>query len=660
MNLSALKAGFASYLEDLNQISNRNYKNTFDDVSIFKYSSEFKDFIAQEYNTDNSIFSMSINDILDMDVVNGKLVDPDAQESGDSFTSTTKNEQKTNNDTNNIQNLTSLMSNNNQGAQNTNNQNQENMMAGLVNEMLKMDEVNSIVDADASQNIDEEELTNFLNTVNAFDNNEDELTIDDIMGALEAIENGEFSLATKEDEELTQQQAQAAQNATPAQSASPASGASPVGSSGGTSGASGASGSNGNFSMPNTNSNTEKTLDNMTKQELQSELSKAEGDLSDKQAVLDGIMDGSDPEIKAAQEEVDQNYEKYQEELKAVDEDMAKQVDDLKTKQDDKQSEIDKKDVEIADQEAAASEAESNYNNAVTSRENLEASLDALESAESSAEGDKKSELSGKISSLKSKIADAKQKETDAKTAWDQAEEKLKELEGDKEKLQGELSELDKQMTALEEQIAQKYPQIKEFQDAYNQSKDDLQTKKDSAITTAKSDISKAQDHVNEVNTALNDLESKEENKEYGLDGKALYNEELGKKLAQAGLTTRGTTGYCLGGVNDSLQEVFGKTLAFPSAYMAADALRGNTAGYEDLASNFKEVEVPRSELANLPAGAIVVWDNNANGGGSNVSAAGKKHGHISIALGDGRESSDHISNQIVNRDAEYTVFYPV
>ena len=109
------------------------------------------------------------------------------------------------------------------------------------------------------------------------------------------------------------------------------------------------------------------------------------------------------------------------------------------------------------------------------------------------------------------------------------------------------------------------------------------------------------------------------------------------------------------------MYETFGVNFGnMGAAYMAKEALRGNVEGYEELASHFVEVEVERSELANLPAGAVVVWDNNANGGGSNVSDAGRKYGHISIALGDGRESSDHIQDQQVNRDAKYTVFYPI
>jgi len=64
------------------------------------------------------------------------------------------------------------------------------------------------------------------------------------------------------------------------------------------------------------------------------------------------------------------------------------------------------------------------------------------------------------------------------------------------------------------------------------------------------------------------------------------------------------------------------------SAYMAADQLARS--------AKFREVQVPSRELGKLPAGAIVVWGKTGR----------SPHGHISVALGDGREASDHIARQ--------------
>ena len=76
------------------------------------------------------------------------------------------------------------------------------------------------------------------------------------------------------------------------------------------------------------------------------------------------------------------------------------------------------------------------------------------------------------------------------------------------------------------------------------------------------------------------------------------------------------------------------------SAYMAADQLAAHR--------SFTEVYV--NNLTQLPAGAVVVWGKGTS-----------DHGHISIALGNGYEASDHIDYQMTDHygGAPARVFYP-
>ena len=78
-------------------------------------------------------------------------------------------------------------------------------------------------------------------------------------------------------------------------------------------------------------------------------------------------------------------------------------------------------------------------------------------------------------------------------------------------------------------------------------------------------------------------------------------------------------------------------------AYVAADQLARD--------SRFEEVRVERDQLAELPEGAVVVWNRNPK--------AGHLYGHISVALGDGREVSDRIRPQVTNYRSQYRVFLP-
>ena len=122
-----------------------------------------------------------------------------------------------------------------------------------------------------------------------------------------------------------------------------------------------------------------------------------------------------------------------------------------------------------------------------------------------------------------------------------------------------------------------------------------------------------------------------------------LYNGAFGNQLADVAYeigNRRRTTGRCFGAVADAIESITGPFLYGSSAYMAADQLQNSRW--------FFEVSV--SDLRQLPAGAVVVW-----------SRGSSAHGHISVALGDGREASDHVTTQIQWHYGGGTarVFYP-
>lgn len=102
------------------------------------------------------------------------------------------------------------------------------------------------------------------------------------------------------------------------------------------------------------------------------------------------------------------------------------------------------------------------------------------------------------------------------------------------------------------------------------------------------------------------------------------------------------SSGRCFRGVKNALRPM-GVNLEGGSAYMAADQLANNP--------RFREIQVPRDQLRQLPPGAVVVWNRN--------NQAGKPHGHISISLGNGMEASDKLRRQITNYPSSYRVFIP-
>jgi len=109
-------------------------------------------------------------------------------------------------------------------------------------------------------------------------------------------------------------------------------------------------------------------------------------------------------------------------------------------------------------------------------------------------------------------------------------------------------------------------------------------------------------------------------------------------QIARSGVA--GSGGNCKRGVRMALERQ-GVSLHGLSAYQGADQLARNP--------RFREVQVSREQLRQLPPGAVVVW-NKGNG---------RPHGHISISLGNGREASDVIRNQITGYGTSYRVFLP-
>jgi hypothetical protein len=120
---------------------------------------------------------------------------------------------------------------------------------------------------------------------------------------------------------------------------------------------------------------------------------------------------------------------------------------------------------------------------------------------------------------------------------------------------------------------------------------------------------------------------------------------ETGRRLAAEAQkeATNGDSsgGWCFRDAGRALAKV-GINTSGASAYMAADQLAKNP--------KVKEIKVSQADLPKLPPGAIVVWDK----------GPGHPHGHISIALGNGKEASDLLRNQITNYGTSFRVFMPI
>ncbi len=127
------------------------------------------------------------------------------------------------------------------------------------------------------------------------------------------------------------------------------------------------------------------------------------------------------------------------------------------------------------------------------------------------------------------------------------------------------------------------------------------------------------------------------------------YDKAAGEKLAYAAQTVggaRGTVGYCATGVAESFNSVYGTGYhGNGNDWDTNMADRVNTVGdFAKVDISGMSIEEQRTLLQNLPAGAVVTWDEQYDGASSE---AGQKYGHVTIADGNGGEYSDHYSANI-------------
>lgn len=74
MDFSTIKADFFEKLNKQLKMNNQKTVKDDDDMNLFRYSNEFKNYLVDNDYADRSIFTKSVNDILSLDFEDGKFV----------------------------------------------------------------------------------------------------------------------------------------------------------------------------------------------------------------------------------------------------------------------------------------------------------------------------------------------------------------------------------------------------------------------------------------------------------------------------------------------------------------------------------------------------------------------------------------------------------
>ncbi len=231
MDFISLKRSFFSYLEEngkleeintgINTEESDNLTNDFD-ISIFQYAKEFKTFLQSEYDTTGiNLMGKSISDILDMEIESGKLVDKEevVEEGYDENDDEIENDEKIEKPDENpvtekvednledelLSDMTSAEAGKvvdgfeNEISSLVDEQVQQGEMNGfdifkdVFNELTESSEFVNTIDTNKSNDIDKNELETFLNSIKGFDNNDEDVSVDDLLTTASQIQEGKFT-----------------------------------------------------------------------------------------------------------------------------------------------------------------------------------------------------------------------------------------------------------------------------------------------------------------------------------------------------------------------------------------------------------------------------------------------------------------------------------
>lgn len=501
MDFNILKMGFQAYLQEKLTEENKEAKVINSDISIFMYADEFKEYITDELNLDSSICSASISDILNMEFdAQGNLVDPDEldEETSDNTFEASLNDVEDGMGVDN-QNAQAVVEKDN--VEKNIEFESEEIITGLINDLLKDEQFTKSVDTDGNGKVDDEEIDAFFNTIKGYDNNESNISLEDILAATEQIKNNEFKIVTPETvEESIKEEKPLTVKAEKT-----------YGNSGVTSGNYGSNlVQNNSVQKENTDS-----LDNKSLDELNAMLPDAESNVESAQSELESAMDAvNNNEFKEAVDEALKDYTDYLEEVQKGDDDFAKQIQDKNAEIDESKDKITEYDKQLVECLAEESELEASISASESAISALNETKSSLTSAIAGAEDDEKAELQSKLSNIEAKITEEEEKkaETEEKLNILQ-EETIPQLEEDKEKEEENLEQLENDLEELMNEAEEAYPDLAEYREKYDEAKkayEEEQVRAQEAVDIALNNLAVAQNELNDLKTAISKAETKE------------------------------------------------------------------------------------------------------------------------------------------------------
>lgn len=519
INFEALKNGFKAYLEKLNETSGTSEKEEnvkLSDVSIFMNSDKFKDYVSEELNIDSSDLPVNISDLLNMQIVNGKLVNPDELEDEQ-----VENKVSSNDGVENSENLAN------------------NFMSDLLNDLFQDTDVIKSIDKDGDNTINQEEAATFLKFISKNDENADDVSLSDVLVGLEQIKNGTYNPFEQdivdsvdiEDESISVNDNSHINENTSTNS---------YNSSGGS-----------YYSSSSSNSKKESTetvsYESMSLEELSSAKDTQQTKIQQANDSLNAVYSGENEAVKSAQENLDEKKNEYDEAVKNDD----KISENLKSERETNLNSISEKENEINDIKVSINDNKSEIfdtDNMLTTKNSelsaQKASLTKLQS-QSSEDSEIQQQISSQIqvvknniTSLETEIAELEQKKADLESEQQELEENLGTAEE-------ELAALEEERTSIEEKISENCgEETKAALDSFNSAKANVEKVKNTQLKSAEKSLDSLQTDYEKINEAFNTKNEAKIKKDNHVSTSKLFDGE--SNLVAQKINENGTIPYIL------------------------------------------------------------------------------------------------------------------
>lgn len=373
--------------------------------------------------------------------------------------------------------------------------------AELLNDLLQNDDVMSTLDVDGSGALSNEEITNFLNAVQGLDADSENLSMNDVLSAIQSMEDGTFAIPADETP-MEVEDAEEVQNIKEAKKSRRSGG--------------------GNYDSGDTNTQPkEPSLKSMSLEQLESKKGEAESQLKTAQDNVKAVYSGENEAVKAAQDDCDAKQLAYEEALKN-DENISEE---LRNEQKENQTAInDKKDVinnlksDISTKEGEISAQKSTISADESQISAIQSSISSLNS-QSTDDPDLKADIAAKKQAAQNRLDNAKAKLEQDKETLRRLEQEKADLETNLSEEETNLADLETERQAIEAEILANCGEETKLALAdFKAAEANVETVRAAELETAKAAEAKAQTALDEINNAINTKQAKNTEKEFSVN----------------------------------------------------------------------------------------------------------------------------------------------